>query len=46
MVQKVVPEAVGEREDGMLTVSYSQLVALLSACILELDDRLSIVEGR
>lgn len=39
-VQQVLPEAVSEGVDGMLSVSYGQLVALLAAAVLDIDRRL------
>jgi len=38
-VQRVLPEAVVEREDGMLTVGYGRLLGLLIEAIKELADR-------
>lgn len=40
-VEKVLPEAVSEH-DGVKSVSYGQIIALLASAILELDHRLSL----
>jgi len=37
----VAPEAVAERDDGMLTVSPMQLSALLASAVLDLDRRMT-----
>ena len=38
-LQKVLPEAVAVREDGMLAVKYDRIVALLIQAVAELDQR-------
>lgn len=38
-LQEVLPEAVAEREDGMLAVKYDRIVALLIQAVAELDQR-------
>jgi hypothetical protein len=44
-VQKVVPEAVIESDDGMLHVAYGNLVGVLINAIKELEDRVRKLEG-
>lgn len=48
-VQKVLPEAVGDGEDGMLILRYTEVIPLLVAAITELKAELEILnanEGR
>jgi len=43
-VQKVLPEAVSEGEDGMLRLAYTDVIPLLVAAIKELTDRVAALE--
>lgn len=43
-VQAVLPEAVGEGEDGMLTLRYTEVIPLLVAAIRELKSKLDALE--
>lgn len=44
-VQKIVPEAVIESDDGLLHVAYGNLVGVLINAIKELEDRVRKLEG-
>ncbi len=37
----MAPEAVSEGADGLLSLSYGQVTAMLAAAILEIDERLA-----
>lgn len=45
-IQKVLPEAVREGEDGMLGVSYDGVVALLINSVKELTERVAYLESQ
>jgi len=45
-VQRVLPEAVTEGEDGLLRLAYTDVIPLLVAAITELQTRLAALEGR
>lgn len=45
-LQAIMPEAVGEGEDGMLSVAYNQLIPVLLEAIKELDAKVAILEAR
>ncbi len=45
-VQAVLPEIVGERQDGTLAVKYDRLTALLIQAVKELDDKVESLERR
>lgn len=44
-VQQVLPEAVSEREDGILTISYGQVIALLVESVKELKQEIEELKG-
>ena len=45
-VQKIMPDAVQESEDGYLTLTYHELIAPLYALVQEQEDRISRLEAR
>ena len=44
-IQEVLPEAVVEREDGHLSVSYTKIVPLLIEAIKELKEEINQLKG-
>lgn len=45
-VQKIMPDAVQESEDGYLSLTYHELIAPLYALVQEQEDRISRLEAR
>jgi hypothetical protein len=45
-LQRVIPEAVGEREDGILAVKYERIVPLLIEAIKELQTEVELLKAR
>jgi hypothetical protein len=45
-VQSVLPEAVGEGADGMLNLRYTEVIPLLVAALIELKDKVEVLEGK
>jgi hypothetical protein len=45
-VQAAIPDAVIERDDGMLAIELTPLIAALTNAVKELDARLARIEGR
>jgi hypothetical protein len=43
-MQKLVPEVVGENADGMLSLDYPKLVAVMAKAIQELEARVALLE--
>lgn len=45
-VQEVLPDAVAENDDGFLTLNYSEIIAPLTALVLQQEERINQLEAR